>query len=550
MENQRIFSGQELIKKECQVILRDEYDNIKNYFKNVIDQKYDCIVFISRRCYVLFLMFAIIEGWTCKAACTDLGIFYKRDQLKKYKKVIVIDDIGFTGTSMKGVLKKVKRYVPFYCKISAGIFALNISKKNQILDMKIGWFRKIKVKCYCQLTDRQCQSLSTKLVSAILASGIPYTTFVYPIWGTIVNAKPNFQTMEFPDKNTFLKEHKWITSYVLDINNDWGKKLSSFQCVRIYKKDTYICYLPFLFMRGIKVDKIDLFYNSVARIFENLGKETIAKEIVQALSETNKLKNDAVEYLSNMMSCFLSRALAVSLDIPKYVDVQLGLDRLFLMGSFSNEFCNFINDFDKEFINQFFKKFLELIGDIDTYLPDEISPIYIYYDKLSSFVKDNKSRYIKEFDMMCAIFEWMKNEALKNVSESSRIQTILINDLVSILKTEEYDEKKIYLAQIECWDRGVATYRFSYDNQIGIVANCGVGEMSSNISALKYQALVRKFFNEEIMCGELLNEEKGKKVLTQICDEAITNQEYTTEDIEQFKKILNQQQYSLYSLLR
>lgn len=549
MENKKMSPVRELIKKECHAILRDEYDNIKNYFSSVIAQKCDCIVFISRRCYVLFLMFSIIEGLSCAAACTDLGIFYKRDKLKNCKRVIVIDDIGFTGTSMKGVLKKVKRYVPFYCKISASVFAVNISNLAPISDMRIGLFRKIKVRYYCQLTERQCQSLSTKLVSAILASGIPYTTFVYPIWGTMVNEKPDYKITEFNNNNTLLAEHKWITSYILNLNSDWGKKLSSFQCVRIYKKDTHICYLPFLFMRDIKVDKIDLFYNAVAATFENLGKETIAKEILQALSETNKLKKDAIEYLSSMMSCFLSRALAVDLDIPKYIDVQLELDRLILMGSFLDEFYSFINDFDKEFLNDFFNKFLEQIGDLDKCLPDNNSHIYIYYDKLLSFVIDNKSRY-DEFDMMCAIFEWMKNEGLRNVDKSSAIQTILINELVSILKSTGYDEEKIYLAQIECWDRGVATYRFSYYDQIGIVANCGVGEMSSNISALKYQTLVRRFFNEEIMAGEILSEEKGKIVLKQICDAATTNQEYTKEDIEQFEKMLNEQQYSLYSLLR
>lgn len=53
------------------------------------------------------------------------------------------------------------------------------------------------------------------------------------------------------------------------------------------------------------------------------------------------------------------------------------------------------------------------------------------------------------------------------------------------------------LAQIECWDIGIATYRLHYDWQNGLADICSAGEISSVINQIKYQKLIKKFHEKK-----------------------------------------------------
>lgn len=83
------YSRAMMVEKTCNRILKRDFEGLKKYFKNIVDNKYDCIIFISRRCYILYQMIAIIEGWNCNEIYTDLGIYAMRKKLLNAKGLLL-----------------------------------------------------------------------------------------------------------------------------------------------------------------------------------------------------------------------------------------------------------------------------------------------------------------------------------------------------------------------------------------------------------------------------------------------------------------------------
>lgn len=547
------YSRAMMVEKTCNRILKRDFEGLKKYFKNIVDNKYDCIIFISRRCYILYQMIAIIERWNCNEIYTDLGIYAMRKKIAKCKRVIVVDDIGFTGMSLTRVLKRIRKYTRFGCQISVSLYAKNKENIEALSKVKISKYKSIKVKDYCQLTNGQCQTLSFRLVSALLASGMPYTTFVYPIWGKIEKRieKDYYKSYHVDTKRAILNEFKWDTSYIYQDNILWADKLSKFYCVRMYqnKGGEFVSFLPFMFMKDMETENVEKLYGNIADTFKELGKVKFADEMMEAMHEKQAWKKDAVEYMACVLSCFCSKALAETMKLEKNFKIRLEDSYVSLKGSFSEEFINVLKDCDEEFATAFFEKIIDKIDSIDIAKSYRKQKKYIYYEELKRYIETealNKSAY----DITSTIFEWMRKKSSENVLRSDEIRTINFDDLLILLReTKKYKEDEIYLAQIECWDRGIATYRFSYDEKNGIVSTCTVGEMSSLITSLKYQKIIREYYKAKLLFDDEMDELTQKNILKQVLEKIVDTDEYTTSDIKKFWEILDERQESLYGML-
>lgn len=62
------------------------------------------------------------------------------------------------------------------------------------------------------------------------------------------------------------------------------------------------------------------------------------------------------------------------------------------------------------------------------------------------------------------------------------------------LYSDKYPRQVILAAQIECYDIGIVTYGFEYEDAVGIVAKCGIGERSSVLLSLKFGDIIHKYF--------------------------------------------------------
>ena len=256
--DKRIGNMEDVISVSVHNNLGKEVERLSDFFEKIIKGNYDCIVIISRRCYVIFQMFAILYDWDFDNIITDLGIYANKKKLATCNNIIVVDDIGYTGNSMKRVLKRIKKYIPIQCKINAWIYAIDKRYAKQVLNIKLNTFTKIDIKCRCQLMDVQCHELSINLISAILEAGMPYTTFVYPIWGGVEQDISNvYQLSQSKNEDQRFIKYKWQTQYLnieRNVNIQWVKNISKYSCVRIYKSlrnDNLECFLPFLFLKEI-----------------------------------------------------------------------------------------------------------------------------------------------------------------------------------------------------------------------------------------------------------------------------------------------------------
>lgn len=536
--------------------LGNDFERLSSFFKNIVDGQYDCVVIISRRCYVIFLMFAILYDWNLDNVITDLGIFPNRKKLLVCKNIIVVDDIGYTGNSMQSVLERIRKYVPVYCKINAWLYAVNKRLAKNVLNIKLNFITRISVKCQCQLIDSQCNKLSIALVSAILEAGMPYTTFVYPVWGEVVQElRNNFNLLPSQNKDISFKEQKWKTQYLKiedDLNIQWVNDISKYSCVRIYRatKDKNLEYfLPFLFLKGIKESKVYTWFSCIADSFRTLGENKMAEEIDEALKTKAKWRKDAIEYLACMMSCFCSKAVAETLNLEKYLDgSNIEIENSF-RGSFSANAVYVFNECDSHFASSFFELFYNRIGTLNEVFSDNVEKADRCYLQLKEFVLQNYEN-MDVYEMTRSIFKWLKSHDSDRAFNKHQTKALRLDDIVSILnEVANYDIESIYLAQIESWDVGIATYRFSYEQKEGIVAKCSAGEISSVLFILKYKDLVRQFI-KGVYDNQLNNELKTQDdILKEIYQTAINEKQFTVQEIDTFKQIIKERNGSIYGLL-
>lgn len=533
-----------IMRKAAEHCLADSYVSIRAFFKKIVEENNDMTVFVSRRCYLLFMMFAMIEGWSLDGICTDLGIYTNRKKLNGCNNVIVVDDIGYSGGSIRRVLQQVRRYTSKSCNILGVLYAVNRSSSDNILSIRKR-SRGEDIKCRCQLTDRKCYEISVRFVSAILEAGMPYTVFLYPVWGKIRDSIDREYTLTpSANKMNLFKGYKWNTFYlnlekvekVSCINN-----ISEYSCVRVYRepgngKMEY--YLPFIILKSVKADRVDDWCRFVVGVFNELGKTKLAGEIKTALDERKENKKDAMEYAAYIVSCFCSKAIEEALNLSKYLEVQKeGIDKS-LKGSFSSEVYDALEACDAEFAELFLSKISEETG--NAFYEESRKEYGGAVENIKNFVLQECMEK-DAYETTYAIFEWLKKS----------YKTAYLDDMVLGLKeTERFNLDDIYMAQIECWDMGIANYRLTFDPKCGIAGICSPGEMSAVIPVLKYQELIREYFRRMLEVDfEEENAEKQRENLEAVIRKASAEGKYTEKDIAEFREIVKKRNGSLYGML-
>lgn len=544
------------IRKAVESCLEDSSVSLHDFFKQIVEGDYDLIVFVSRRCYILFQMFAMIENWSYDNICTDLGIYMNRKKLMSCSSVIVVDDIGYTGNSIRKVLRQIRGYVPKSCKVIAALYAVNRGTADKVLNAG-KFFGKEQIKCRFQFTSRKCFEISVQFVAAILAAGVPYTTFVYPIWGKVSRQINNDYTL-LPSKNkmNLFKRYKWKTSYLNleDVEKvSYISSISDCSCVRIYKdcqSKEIEYFLPFIFLKGVKADKVDVWSKCIAKIFSDLGREELAQEIEEAINEGKKNRKDALEYIACIVVCLCTKALSEVLDLSQYLRIQEEGIYEGLKGSFSSTVLSTLKTCDTEFASLFLGRLSDEAGDGDGYYQEDKEHRGTETEYIKKYVLENCME-LDVYETTYEIFKWLKSNKSDQYFGRTESKAIYVDDMVSVLKeVRGFNLKDIYLAQMECWDIGIATYRLVYDAQRGIVGRCSAGEMSAVVPALKYQELIRRYFTEKLKIDFWEdNDKKQNEILEIVLNNACEEGKYTEKELAEFREIVKERRGSLYGML-
>lgn len=502
------------MEKCLKEILGDEYSLLKDFFDVIRHDAADYIIFISRRCFVLYQMISYIENWKRDNVISDRGIWTYRNSIKQAYRIVLADDILIWGSAMQNayqlldsVLDSKRKYEVkkvIYCGYAE-------NDKNNIADIHF----------FSKRSMRECRVLTNKLARSIMESGIPYTTFLYPFYGRDCER----ENMDRNDALTFKKvkatEGKWDSYYDFKLDTklqNMVECLCDGACVRYYHQsmDGFLCVIPFAFISDVKDQKMDFFYGNISECCHKSGWKELAEEIEKTALEESKEK---WVYLSMLLSCILSRVIGV----VEHLDVNFGeeCDREITWKSLEGVFSRRIIECVEKLNEEGCAIFAEEIS-----CRQEIWNSCL--DRLSN--KDGKGDHNACLDELLTQFGEMRLEyENSHKSEDKRIDCHALYEQYS----GRYPRQTILAAQIECYDVGIVTYGFEYEDTDGIVAKCGIGERSSVLFALKFSNLIHKYFivnSETENKSGVLNDIQRKNNL----DRILESEEMTTDEKKVF----------------
>lgn len=472
--------------------LLKDYEYLVDYFQSLMDDMADYIILISRRCFILYQMFAFILGWDSKNVISDRGIWRKRGALEQAVRIIIADDIMFSGNAVRRTLDKLDMYLSNGCERKIAIFCRYNGSMDTINDLPI--------RSYSVRTKRDCRKLTNRLVQGIQMNGIPYAVFVYPLYGFCKTDKENiFQsTRKVKNGNIFdLKEIEWSSEVYFDFieeANILKESICDDVCLRIYRQETMglVCVIPFAFLSNIKKECCRQFFILMQECFMNAGGELLANEIKTALAEKqNEMDGEKYTYLASVISCSLSRLIGIFYGIKDKLHIQTieAVSEGIIRGSFSDEIVNGLNSMDAEFATKFIHELNSKKEQLKECVQKEEEGSA---DSRYKIIVQCQSTKKECGNILIDIFEAVREEYDNSSVASDKY--ISCDEITELLK-EKFSEEEIHAAEIKAWDQGIATYDFIYDN-LGIKSRLGIGERSQLIFSLKYQCILREFFEQ------------------------------------------------------
>lgn len=265
MENSYIMK----IEKALKYILGDiYYIKIKNFFAQFYyTDKYDYIIFTTRRCHILFCIFEhyFFKDYNNKniTFISDKSLHFYNDDLKNCNCAIV-DDILIHGRALKSVYERVSSK----CQKEIETFVF-MQSKDALYPAD---------HCVEDLVEKSTwKKFSNKIVSAIIMSSFPYTSYIYSSFKTLnyseyekliskcQNIFPTFTKSELSlneiDNSNYLNEllEKYIECYIFDVSEFSELYGLEFSCLRLYYNKYLNCCIatPYSITNAMTSNDID-----------------------------------------------------------------------------------------------------------------------------------------------------------------------------------------------------------------------------------------------------------------------------------------------------
>lgn len=523
-------------------VLQTDFNNIELFFTEIQKGAADYIIFISRRCYILYQIYALIMGWDKENVISDRGLWCYRSKLNMAKSVVIADDMILHGGAMKKVLVRIRHYVPEACKIESYVYCIY----NNAMPVA----REHSIKSFTVKTSRDCKKLTEKLVRCILVNGIPYTTFAFSWYGKacaerdIPKCSKEDKLVQF-DNDVCEHSDKWETAFQFALSEAVHKLvdvLSDGACLRIYKREDLQTVIPFTFMSRVRAEYVPDYYHIIKDCFVEAGIDIIAKEFGDALDCGEDVKESVTRdkwvYLAALLECCITRMIGLLEQVGDMFDVTFyeEITKPNMQGTFSTDVVEAINRIDIDSSLKFIERIVANENCFKKYVCKATDEIFVNIDtKYTSLVeeygtKQQDERQSESMSDSC-------REIIINIFEDMRIEYdlynqelrryIKCNEIIYMLK-KYFKMSEILAAQIDTWDQGMAAYEFEYDEVDGIYAKCGIGERSALIFAMKYGNIICKYYAWLTLAfgyeGSLTQNDKWK-YLEQLVNEnnALTN---------------------------
>ena len=490
----------EAMRQDCKNLVGELWDELVSFYSEILqDKSNDAIIFVTRRCHVLYAMVALCEGWEHdKRVMTDFGIYVKKDSLRKAKQIVVVDDIAMRGYSVDKIVKNVIEIIDDKNKdkVNVQLFALcnDVPQSDRVLSNG-----KVIDRCHT-LARHDADILSIKLVQLIEASGLPYATFLYP-----VAYKSDIRERKENDDRTVSRgyNHNVLFRKIRPMecrrrggsSSIWNK-IAIYTCSRIYfpmkplTEESYVLELPFVFLKDLRLNdkSADTYYECLIYALKELG-DWIQKPVEKYFEEAHK-DRELYRYLRCLETLLYSRI--ISLEDNEEKDIDERLVRYIVGGSFDDDILEGIsNKLSKDNTDKFLQNFdrkleEEMNGNVAELFNDIVQSEDKKAEKILS--QDDITRFDLPLDAQIDIFWKIR---LNNRREDKESPAVHFLSLYHKLKETDNDwnEDNILKDVIKCWDIGVANYKYGVSGE-EIYAYCSAGEMS----ILRLQA----FFGEAL----------------------------------------------------
>lgn len=268
-------------------ILGNYYDELYDFFGDLISAEYDIKVLIARRCLVLFQLFLQIfaaensNQQIYGKICSDRYVLGNYEELNG-KSVLLVDDILIHGRKIYEVFQEIEKNMDKAAggSVDIRVYMLTDSQKcvpDEIMD-------KIQFTDYA--TEWEWKTLSDGIVSTIFATNIPYTSFVGAYFTRNIqklyrNSK-NVQIL----KNTGKSQEKVGCETEVLFSSQRRLRLfeifSHIECVRVYKgkcEDNSMV-IPYIFTKALKSECLEELFAKMAELcggMPNIKAELIEK---------------------------------------------------------------------------------------------------------------------------------------------------------------------------------------------------------------------------------------------------------------------------------
>lgn len=468
-------SIKQVMKSAVRAILKDEYDLLEDFFDVIRQDEADYIIYISRRCFVLYQLIAYINGWRRNNVISDRGVWAYRKRIRCARRIVIADDVLVWGVAMREAYELLNNMLGLSekCEVKRVIYCRYAGcNKDDVAGVHV----------FSTRSMRECRILTNKLVKSIMVSGIPYTSFLYSFYGKDLGMKPpsGDKVLRFePVKAT---EFKWKSLYDFGIHENLQSMLECLcdgACIRYYyeEKKGYLCVIPFAFISDIQNQYLATYYQNIAECCRESGWLEIADEINAAVTDEN---DEKWQYLAMLQSSLLSCVIGVTEHIGQKFMEQYDreISRRSLEGIFSEGIFRCLEQVNEESCLRFAKQ-VRLKRDV--------------WDACVLRLPEAEGNGDKKQCLEEMLAQFSKMRSKYEISHDPGDKQIYCRELYEEY-LKKYRRDVIQAAQIECYDAGVVTYGFLHDQAVGSVSKCGIGEGSSILFPLKYRDIIHKYY--------------------------------------------------------
>lgn len=473
-------------KEVLQKVLGKYYDDLYDFFLEIVTAKYEIKILIARRCLVLYQLFLQIFY----ADNIDLEIYGKvysdRFILGNYeelkgKSVLLVDDILIHGRKVDEIYSDIKKNMESFGEGSIDIWVYMMTDcKKCISDETLA-----KIEAKEPAVEWEWKTLSDGIVSAIYAMNMPYTSFV----GAYVSQ--DVQLLYNNAKNVYVIENSSVSqenvgckTKILFSEQTRPKLfdiLSYVECVRICESNGNNIVIPYVFTKALKSNSLNDFFEKFACLCEEFPR--IKDELLnQNKGNTYRLR------LFNALLCHIYGLYFFANN--SYKPEIFGIDTL-------------VKSYGEQIAEEFYKittqqmqVFLEHdCGSMENYLCDDVkenTDLENIYKELLGASDNYDEIYLK-----CIRKHREKDE--ERAEENKKRLFGITTDYLFALATDMNARRECAKNMLGSMDTGCAAASYAKVSESNAYASCiSPGEQSFRLILEKYAEIIRKMiFMEE-----------------------------------------------------